>query len=71
MTSDTPTPENPIMPTNTYQGCECDQCLMNNTSCANCSSCGQDAETEMSSLGKAIFEDAKSFSRNTRVDRFI
>lgn len=43
--------ENPIMPTQTYQGCECDQCILNNTSCDGCSTCGgQDAETEMKSM---------------------
>lgn len=43
--------ENPIMPTQTYQGCECDQCILNNTSCDGCSACGgKDAETEMKSM---------------------
>lgn len=53
-----PTPENPIMPTQTYEGCECDTCATNNTTCAQCPDCGgMDAETEMAmydaSIGKA------------------
>jgi hypothetical protein len=56
--ADAPLPENPIMPTQTYEGCECDTCAANNINCSNCPKCGGiDAETEMaaydSSLGKS------------------
>ena len=56
--SDAPMPENPIMPTQTYEGCECDMCAEQEISCANCPKCsGLDAETQMamydSSIGKA------------------
>lgn len=56
--ADAPLPENPIMPTQTYEGCECDTCAANNTSCAACPDCGgMDAEREMAaydaSLGKS------------------
>ena len=50
--------ENPIMPTQTYEGCECDTCAENNTTCSQCPECGgMDAETQMamhdSQLGKS------------------
>jgi len=53
-----PIPENPIMPTQTYEGCECETCATNNTTCAQCPDCGgMDAETEMAmydaSVGKS------------------
>jgi hypothetical protein len=56
--ADAPMPENPIMPTQTYEGCECETCAENNTTCAQCQDCGgMDAETEMAmydaSIGKA------------------
>lgn len=57
--ADAPMPENPIMPTNTYQDCECEMCIENNIACASCPECGggMDAETEMAmydaSIGKA------------------
>lgn len=55
---DAPMPENPIMPTQTYEGCECDQCAANQTSCAQCPACGgMDAERELAAydayMGKA------------------
>lgn len=51
-------PENPIMPTQTYEGCECDYCAANELTCSQCPECGgSDAETEMAeydaSIGKA------------------
>ena len=73
--SDAPLPENPIMPTNTYQHCECEMCIDQSIACASCPQCGGglDSETQMamydSSLGKALFEDAKDFTKNTKTDR--
>jgi len=51
-------PENPIMPTSTYQGCECETCKELNVDCVDCPECGsQDSEVAMamydSSIGKA------------------
>jgi len=56
--AEAPLPENPIMPTNTYQGCECDMCEEQQISCAGCPLCsGLDAETQMamfdSQMGKS------------------
>jgi hypothetical protein len=58
--ADVPTPENPIMPTNTYQGCDCETCKQLNVNCDNCPVCNNgaiDSETQMamydSSIGKA------------------
>jgi len=56
--AEAPLPENPIMPTNTYQGCECDMCEEEQIKCASCPLCsGLDAETQMamfdSQLGKS------------------
>jgi len=58
--SDAPMPENPIMPTNTYQGCDCETCKQLNVNCDNCPVCNNgaiDSETQMamydSSIGKA------------------
>lgn len=53
-----PIPENPIMPTNTYQSCECDYCAENKLTCSQCPQCGgMDGEREMAaydaSLGKS------------------
>jgi hypothetical protein len=58
MKTDAPLPENPIMPTNTYQGCECSNCEANKLSCIACPLCsGLDSETQMamydSFLGKS------------------
>jgi hypothetical protein len=58
--ADAPMPENPIMPTNTYQGCDCETCKELNVNCDNCPVCNNgaiDSETEMamydSSVGKS------------------
>jgi len=53
-------PENPIMPTNTYQGCDCAMCEEQQISCASCPLCsGLDAETQMamfdSQMGKSEY----------------
>jgi hypothetical protein len=59
MKANAPLPENPIMPTNTYQKCECEMCMEQNIPCSSCPECsgGLDAETQMamydSSIGKA------------------
>jgi len=56
--ADAPMPENPIMPTQTYEGCECDYCAANELTCSQCPQCGgMDGETQMAaydaSLGKS------------------
>lgn len=56
--ADAPMPENPIMPTQTYEGCECDYCAENELTCSQCPQCGgMDGETQMAaydaSLGKS------------------
>jgi hypothetical protein len=56
--ADAPMPENPIMPTQTYEGCECDYCTANELTCSQCPQCGgMDGEREMAaydaSLGKS------------------
>jgi hypothetical protein len=56
--ADAPLPENPIMPTQTYEGCECDYCAENELTCSQCPQCGgMDRETQMAaydaSLGKS------------------
>jgi hypothetical protein len=59
MKANVPLPENPIMPTNTYQKCECEMCIEQNIPCSSCPLCGGglDAETQMamydSSIGKS------------------
>jgi len=58
MKADAPQPENPIMPTNTYEGCDCSMCEENKLACSACPLCsGLDAETQMamydSSIGKS------------------
>jgi hypothetical protein len=53
--------DNPILPTSTYQHCECEICVDQNLKCSNCPECqsGMDAEMEMAaydaSLGKTLF----------------
>jgi len=76
--ADTPMPENPIMPTNTYQGCDCETCKELNVNCDNCPVCNNgaiDSEIEMamydSSVGKSIFFSAKDYTKQTRVDRLF
>jgi hypothetical protein len=58
--ADAPLPENPIMPTNTYAGYDCETCQELNVNCDNCPVCNNgaiDSETEMamydSSVGKS------------------
>lgn len=46
------------MPTQTYEGCECDQCAAGEITCMDCPECsGTDSETQMAaydaSLGKS------------------
>jgi len=57
--SDSEIATNPIMPTPTYEHCECETCLEQNIQCSNCPDCqnGTDAETQMAmydaQIGKA------------------
>lgn len=56
--SDSLTPDNPMLPTDTYQNCECETCSQEGITCPMCPQCsgGSDAETEMQeteSIGKA------------------
>lgn len=75
--ADAPLPENPIMPTNTYQHCECEICMEQNIPCSSCPECGGglDSETQMamydSSVGKSILLSAKDYTKQTRVDRLF
>ena len=70
------------MPTSTYQGCDCETCKQLNVDCPDCPVCSDssmktDSEVAMamydSSIGKAeslftsIREDAKDYSKQTRV----
>ena len=54
--------EDSMMPTATYQKCECDTCVTDNLKCSNCPDCqnGMDSEMEMAaydaSLGKTLFD---------------
>ena len=59
-----PIPENPIMPTNTYQGCDCDMCEEQQIPCSSCPMCGggMDAETER---GQTM-EQKRDFSSKER-----
>ena len=71
-----------MMPTTTYQGCDCETCKQLNVDCPDCPVCSDssmktDSEVAMamydSSIGKAeslftsIREDAKDYSKQTRV----
>lgn len=48
-------PENPIMPTQTYEGCECDYCAANELACSQCPECGgMDSETEMAEYDASV-----------------
>jgi hypothetical protein len=64
--------DNPILPTPTYQHCECETCIEQNLQCSNCPDCqnGMDAQTEMaeydSSLGKALFNFSNSVNLVTK-----
>ena len=47
--------ENPIMPTQTYEGCECDYCAENELTCSQCPECGgMDSETEMAEYDASV-----------------
>jgi len=55
--ADAPMPENPIMPTQTYEGCQCDSCVNGNISCDQCPQCGGiDGETEMAQKADEVSE---------------
>ena len=72
-----------MMPTTTYQGCECETCKELNVDCPDCPVCSSDTDSEVamamydSSIGKAdpftkslftsIREDAKDYSKDTRI----
>jgi len=74
MKANAPLPENPIMPTNTYQKCECEICMEQNIPCSSCPECGGglDAETQMamydSSIGKGIKMSNGIFDRLEKRD---
>ena len=48
--------ENPIMPTQTYQKCECETCIDQNIKCSNCPDCqnGMDSEMEMAAYDASV-----------------
>ena len=66
-----------MMPTTTYQGCDCDTCKELNVDCPDCPKCSSEGDSEVamamydSSIGKSLFtsirEDAKDYSKQTRV----
>ena len=68
-----------MMPTTTYQGCECETCKELNVDCPDCPVCSSETDSEVamamydSSIGKAeslftsIREDAKDYSKDTRI----
>ena len=67
-----------MMPTSTYQGCDCETCKELNVDCPDCPVCSEeesedDSEVAMamydSSIGKveSIFFSAKDYSKQTRV----
>ena len=59
-----------MMPTSTYQGCECETCKKLNVDCPDCPVCSPNADSEVamamydSSIGKAdeVVEDLGSFA---------
>jgi hypothetical protein len=59
-----------MMPTSTYQGCECDTCKELNVDCQDCPVCSSNTNSEVamamydSSIGKAdeVIEDPGSFA---------
>lgn len=63
---------NSILPTPTYQHCECETCMEQNLQCSNCPDCqnGMDAQTEMdaydASLGKTLFDFSNSVKLITK-----
>jgi hypothetical protein len=68
-----------MMPTSTYQGCDCETCKELNVDCPDCPVCSKEEETDSevamamydSSIGKSLFtsirEDAKDYSKDTRI----
>jgi hypothetical protein len=66
-----------MMPTSTYQGCDCETCKELNVDCPDCPVCSSETDSEVamamydSSIGKSLFtsirEDAKDYSKQTRV----
>lgn len=48
--------ENPVMPTPTYQKCECEICVDQNLKCSSCPECqsGMDSEMEMAAYDASI-----------------
>jgi hypothetical protein len=66
-----------IMPTTTYQGCDCETCKELNVDCPDCPVCSSEGDSEVamamydSSIGKSLFtsirEDAKDYSKDTRI----
>jgi len=48
--------EDSMMPTPTYQHCECETCVENNLKCSNCPECqnGMDAEMQMAAYDASI-----------------
>ena len=66
-----------MMPTTTYQGCDCDTCKELNVDCPDCPVCSSETDSEVamamydSSIGKSLFtsirEDAKDYSKDTRI----
>ena len=68
-----------MMPTTTYQGCDCETCKELNVDCPDCPVCSSETDSEVamamydSSIGKAeslftsIREDAKDYSKDTRI----
>lgn len=70
------TDQNSIIPTATFQDCQCETCKQDGMNCTLCPDCnnGMDAQTEMAppaSLGKMFFSNAKDFSKNTKTDRIF
>ena len=59
-----------MMPTSTYQGCECETCKELNVDCQDCPVCSPDTDSEVamamydSSIGKSdeLVEDPGSFA---------
>lgn len=74
--ADAPLPENPIMPTQTYEGCECEDCAAGEITCMDCPKCsGMDAEREMAmydaSLGKADEAPQEQPQETTQPESFF
>jgi hypothetical protein len=66
-----------MMPTSTYQGCDCETCKQLNVDCPDCPVCSKEEEMDSevamamydSSIGKteSILFSAKDYSKQTRV----